>query len=93
MSGAGRDIWGTADSFFFVYRPFRDGSIMNTFLSEDFTDPFAKAGLMIRQSLDPGSPEVIVDVKPDGGIEFMTRARSGRRDDVHRRRVRPRCHG
>jgi hypothetical protein len=77
VSGAGHDIWGTADSFFFVYQPFRDGSITNTFLSEDFTDPFAKAGLMIRQSLDPGSPEVIVDVKPDGGIEFMTRAVQG----------------
>jgi hypothetical protein len=77
VSGAGSDIWGTADSFFFVYQPLRDGSITNTFLSEDFTDPFAKAGLMIRQSLDPGSPEVIVDVKPDGGIEFMTRAAQG----------------
>src|SRR5512138_2013630 len=55
VSGAGSDIWGTADSFFFVYQPLRDGSIANTFLSEDFTDPFAKAGLMIRQSLDPGS--------------------------------------
>jgi hypothetical protein len=77
VSGAGSDIWGTADSFFFVYQPLRDGSITNTFLSEDFTDPFAKAGLMIRQSLDPGSPQVIVDVKPDGGIEFMTRATQG----------------
>jgi hypothetical protein len=77
VSGAGSDIWGTADSFFFVYQPFRDGSITNTFLSEDFTDRFAKAGLMIRQSLDPGSPEVIIDVKPDGGIEFMTRAVQG----------------
>jgi hypothetical protein len=77
VSGAGSDIWGIADSFFYVYQPFRDGSISNTFLSETFTDPFAKAGLMIRQSLDPGSPEVIVDVKPDGGIEFMTRAAQG----------------
>jgi hypothetical protein len=77
VSGAGRDIWGTADSFFFVYQPLHDGSITNTFLSEDFTDRFAKAGLMIRQSLDPGSPEVVVDVKPDGGIEFMTRATQG----------------
>src|SRR4029077_12950692 len=65
------------DSFFFVYQPLRDGSITNTFLSEDFTDPFAKAGLMIRQSLDPGSPEAIIDVKPDGGVEFMTRASQG----------------
>jgi len=77
VSGAGSDIWGTSDSFFFVYQPLRDGSISNTFLTETFTDRFAKAGLMIRQTLDPGSPEVIVDVKPDGGIEFMTRAVQG----------------
>src|ERR1700733_6465664 len=32
---------------------------------------------MIRQSLDPGSAQVILDVKPDGGVEFMSRSPSG----------------
>jgi hypothetical protein len=77
VSGAGSDIWGTADSFFFVYQPIRDGEIGIAVLAETGTHPFAKAGVMIRQTLDPGSPEVIVDVKPDGGIEFMTRASQG----------------
>jgi len=77
VSGAGSDIWGTADSFFYVYQPLRDGSISTTVSAETGTHPFAKAGVMIRQTLDPGSPEVIVDVKPDGGIEFMTRTVQG----------------
>ena len=77
VSGAGSDIWGTADSFFFVYQPLRDGAISTAVFAETATQPFAKAGVMIRQTLDPGSPEVIVDVKPDGGIEFMTRTAPG----------------
>jgi hypothetical protein len=77
VSGAGSDIWGTADSFAFVYQPVRDGSVDATLSSESNTSPFAKAGVMIRQTLDPGSPQVILDVKPDGGIEFMTRSSPG----------------
>src|SRR3954471_7754721 len=77
LSGAGSDIWGTADSFFYVYQPIRDGGISTYVDKETNTNPFAKAGVMIRQSLDPGSPEVILDVKPDGGIEFMKRSVQG----------------
>ena len=74
VSGAGSDIWGTGDSFVFVFQPIRDGIIGTTVVSETDTHRFAKAGVMIRQTLDPGSPQVILDVKPDGGIEFMMRA-------------------
>ena len=75
--GAGGDIWGTADSFLYAYQPLRDGSVVTSVVSQSATHPFAKAGVMIRQTLDPGSPQVILDVKPDGGIEFMTRATPG----------------
>jgi hypothetical protein len=74
IAGAGSDIWGTADSFHFVYQPIRDGKITALLGSEENTHPFAKTGVMIRQTLDPGSPHVILDVKPDGGVEFMTRS-------------------
>jgi regulation of enolase protein 1 (concanavalin A-like superfamily) len=78
IAGAGSDIWGTADSFRFVYQTIRDGEIstQNGF-SQDGTNPFAKTGVMIRLSLDPSSPFVILDAKPDGGIEFMTRSTQG----------------
>jgi len=77
VAGAGSNIWGTADSFLYVYQHIRNGSINVLVDSESNTSPFAKAGVMIRQTLDPSSPEVILDVKPDGGIEFMTRASQG----------------
>jgi hypothetical protein len=77
MAGAGADIWGPADSFQFVYQPIRDGEISALVGSEEDIDPFAKTGVMIRQSLDPESPHVILDVKPEGGVEFMTRSSPG----------------
>jgi regulation of enolase protein 1 (concanavalin A-like superfamily) len=77
MAGAGSDIWGTADSFYFVYQTALDGAISALVGDEENTDPFAKTGVMIRQSLDPGAPHVILDVKPDGGVEFMTRSSLG----------------
>jgi hypothetical protein len=73
VSGAGSDIWGTADSFVFAYQPILDGRIVVTVDNESNTNPFAKAGVMIRQTLDPKSPAIILDVKPDGGIECMKR--------------------
>ena len=45
--------------------------------SVDNTDPYAKAGIMIRASTDPSAAHVILDVKPDGGIEFMARSAAG----------------
>jgi hypothetical protein len=74
INGAGSDIWGTADSFYFVYQPLWDGEIASNSPSLQNTNPFAKIGIMIRDSLDPGSPHVILDVKPDGSVEFMTRS-------------------
>jgi hypothetical protein len=75
---AGADIWGAADSFSYVYQPFTgDGSITATIRSLQNTSPFAKAGVMIRASTAPGAANVILDVKPDGGIEFMVRSTDG----------------
>ena len=43
----------------------------------DNTDMFAKAGIMIRTSTDPSSAHVLLDVRPDGTIEFMARGSAG----------------
>jgi hypothetical protein len=77
VTGAGSDIWGTADSFHFVYQSVHDTTVRGDVPQQDASHPFAKGGVMIRQNLDPGSPHVILDVKPDGGIEFMTRQTQG----------------
>src|SRR6202011_6007445 len=69
ISGAGSDIWDTADAFRFLYQSMTDphSSIEARVVSEQDTSPFAKAGVMIRQSLALDAAFVIVDMKPDGG--------------------------
>jgi hypothetical protein len=78
VTGAGADIWGTADAFHYAYTPMNsDGFIEARVTNENNTSAFAKAGIMFRDSLDPGSTQAILDVKPDGFVEFMTRSTAG----------------
>jgi len=76
VRGSGRDIWDTADSFHLVHNSFAfnlDGQITARVDGITNTSQYAKAGLMIRESLTTDSAHVILDVKPDGGVEFMQR--------------------
>jgi len=41
------------------------------------TNPFAKAGLVFRNGTDPNAASVVLDIKPDGGVEFMARLCGG----------------
>ncbi|MGB7925676.1 MAG: kelch repeat-containing protein [Pyrinomonadaceae bacterium] len=78
IKGSGADIWGNADAFHYVRQPLNgDGEIIARVTSIQNTDPFAKAGLMIRESLTANSRHVILDVKPGGGLEFMRRLTNG----------------
>lgn len=74
IAGAGADIWGTADAFRYVYQSVNgDATIVARVASVQNTNAYAKAGVMLRESLAAGSAHVILDVRPDGNIEFMTR--------------------
>jgi hypothetical protein len=55
VNGAGSDIWGTADSFHYVYQPMDDGEIRANPPSQDATNPFAKVGIMISSAV-PQNP-------------------------------------
>jgi len=78
VSGSGADIWGAADSFRYVYQPQSgDGTIVARVTSVQNTGSFAKAGVMLRETTSAGSAHVILDVRPDGSIEFMTRSATG----------------
>jgi hypothetical protein len=78
VKSAGADIWGTSDAFGYVYQPFAgDGWIAVNVESVQNTDAFAKAGLMLRESLDPGSAHVLLDLRPHGETEFLTRPAAG----------------
>src|SRR6185295_1271198 len=49
-SGAGADIWDSADAFRFTYRTLAgDGEMIARVASLDNTDAWAKAGVMIRE--------------------------------------------
>jgi regulation of enolase protein 1 (concanavalin A-like superfamily) len=76
ISGSGADIWGNADAFQFVSRPLTgDGTIVArvTMLSGD--NVWAKAGVMLRETADPGSPHAFALVTPGGanGVAFQRR--------------------
>jgi hypothetical protein len=78
VKGSGGDIWGTADAFQFAYQTFSgDGQIVARVASTQNTNGNAKAGLMFRGDLTAGSAHVMIDVEPNGNIEFMTRSTSG----------------
>jgi autotransporter-associated beta strand protein len=78
MHGAGADIWGTADAFHFAYQTLQgDGAIVARVSSLENTNTFAKAGVMIRETLNANSKHAVMDVRPDGGVEFIRRITAG----------------
>ncbi|HET9833330.1 MAG TPA: fibronectin type III domain-containing protein [Vicinamibacterales bacterium] len=78
VKGAGSDIWGTADAFQALMQPIAgDVQIVARVTSVQGTNTYAKAGVMLRGSLAPDSAHVILDVRPNGSIEFMTRSADG----------------
>lgn len=78
MQGAGADIWGTADAFRFVYQSFTgDATLVARVTGETGAQPFAKAGIMFRDGLDPAASHVLLSMKPSGELEFMARFAPG----------------
>ncbi|MBS1817929.1 MAG: hypothetical protein JSU08_08375 [Acidobacteria bacterium] len=76
--GAGADIWGSADAFRYVYQSVNgDADLIVRVASVQNTNSYAKAGVMLRESTAPGAAHVILDVRPDGSVEFMTRTATG----------------
>jgi hypothetical protein len=68
------DFWGMTDSGHLAARPVSgDAQILARVRDQSSAHPFAKAGVMLRQSVNENAAHVILDLKPDGGIEFMAR--------------------
>ena len=73
--GSGGDIWGTADAFRYHYQPMEtSGAVSARVTSIQPTDPWAKAGVMIRQDTSAGSPHVMLVASPGKGIAMQYRA-------------------
>jgi hypothetical protein len=74
MTATGEDIWNAADEFHFAFKMLSGaGSIVTKVLSVDNTDPWAKAGVMIRETLDPDSKFAAVYITPGNGCRFQAR--------------------
>jgi hypothetical protein len=74
VTGAGADIWGTADAFRFVYTTLSgDGSVVTQVTGEQFVANWTKAGVMMRETLDPGSRHAFMLVSPGKGLAFQRR--------------------
>jgi len=78
LTSTGADIWGRNDGFTFAYQLLAgDGEIITRVDALDNTDPWAKAGLMVRQSLADDSPNAAVVITPTNGVRFQRRSRAG----------------
>ena len=78
VTGSGADIWGTADAFHYAYRSLTgDGEIVARVASVQNTDPWAKAGVMMRGSLDASSAHAALFVSPGRGVAFQRRVTDG----------------
>jgi hypothetical protein len=78
--GGGRDIWDTADAFHFIYQSVTAGGTITLtarVLGVQDTDPWAKAGLMFRASLDVDAPNALVALTPGNGVTFQERRSKG----------------
>ena len=74
LSAAGADIWEVADEFRYAHKRLNgDGAIVARMDSIANTDPWAKGGVMIRNTLDPGSRFAAVYITPGNGCRFQAR--------------------
>ncbi|MBA3685406.1 MAG: PQQ-dependent sugar dehydrogenase [Planctomycetes bacterium] len=74
LDGSGTDIWDNVDGFRFVHQGLNgDGTIVARVTGVEYTDGWAKAGVMIRESLSAGSRHAMVVVTPGAGVAFQRR--------------------
>jgi hypothetical protein len=86
LQGSGSDIWNNADGFSFLSQPlYGDGSVVTRVVGLSNTNGCAKAGLMIRDSLEPSSAQVSVVMMPGCGghtTQMLYRASLGAGSNV-----------
>ena len=79
LRGSGADIWNSADEFRFTYRQLTgDGDLIARIDSLTNTNAWAKAGVMLRESLSPGSRFALMLLTPGtAGAAFHYRLTTG----------------
>jgi hypothetical protein len=82
MTASGADIWAVdgveADEFHYAFKSLTGaGSIVAKVESIDNTNNWAKAGVMIRETLNPDSAHAMMVVTPASGVSFQRRPSTG----------------
>ena len=80
LNVAGGDIWGTRDNFYFVYMPLKgDITASVRVVSVGDSHPWAKAALMLRESLAPGARNVALDFSAHQRVAVQWREQQDQR--------------
>lgn len=78
MTARGAGIAGASDQFHFAHQPLSgDGSITVRVVSLTNTNAGARAGIMIRETLDANAMHAAVAVTPDSGVVLLSRSSEG----------------
>jgi glucose/arabinose dehydrogenase/mono/diheme cytochrome c family protein/regulation of enolase protein 1 (concanavalin A-like superfamily) len=74
LSASGNDIWGSVDGLHYVYQTLTgDGEIIAHVSGLSAPDPWTKVGVMIRESLLPGSTHAMTVLSGGQGANFQYR--------------------
>ena len=74
ITSTGTDIWSGYDEFHFAFKQVNDAAkIIAKVESIENTNEFAKAGVMIRDTLDADSKYIGVFITPENGVRFQYR--------------------
>ncbi|HET7695123.1 MAG TPA: Ig-like domain-containing protein [Vicinamibacterales bacterium] len=78
LTAAGVDIWGTSDQFHYVYQQASgDIDVKVRVASISYADPWSKAGVMIRASLDANAAHGLALMSAGKGSAFQRRNVTG----------------
>ncbi len=75
LKGSGKNLWFNNDEFFFVWKKMKGDFILTTWLNwiGKGVEPHRKAGLIIRESLDPGARYIDIANHGEGLISMQYR--------------------
>ena len=75
VKGIGKDIYDRSDEFFFAYKEVSGAvKIIVKVDSMDNPDPFAKAGIMIRDTLETNAKYCGIFMTPENGVRYQYRS-------------------
>jgi hypothetical protein len=78
VSGSGADVWSTGDECYDLSKSYAgDAQMTARVVSQDRSDVWAKAGVMVRASTAANAANAFICVTPRSGISFQTRLTDG----------------